>query len=474
MATSGAAHHSEPGGGGPPAPPPVDPELAGDHLSSLPAVGEGPDGTAAPLVALEREPNRLLRLAKVLGPGLITGAADDDPSAVGTYAVAGASLGFAPLWTAPLTMPLMATAVYLCGKLGMVSGLGLGGVLRRYYPRWLLFPVVIAFVIANTLNAAADLGAIAAGINLLLPVPQPILVVAAAVAIVGLQVLGSYETVERWLRWLSLALLGYVAASILAHPDWSAVLHGTLVPTLRLDKPFIATLVAIIGTTISPYLFFWQAGQQVEEEISLGRRVRRRRLGATDTELKYLGWDVNAGMVFSNLVMYFIILGSAATLYQAGQTSITSAADAAQALRPLAGDAAGLLFALGFIGVGFIGVPVMTTGAAYAVAEALNWPHGLHKQPRRARRFYVVIAGCTLVALGLNFLGINPIQALVGVAILNGLLMPPLLVVTLLATNQRAIMGSRTNGWGLNVLGWLTVLIGVAAMAGLAWTTLGA
>lgn len=456
--------------------PPVDAQLGGEALSAprdLPTrPREAPDGTAAPIAEIEAEPNRLLRMAKVLGPGLITGAADDDPSAVSTYAVAGATLGFAPLWTAPLTMPMMAAVVYLCGKLGMVSGLGLGGVLRRHYPRWLLYPVVGAFVVANTLNAAADLGAIAAGVNLLFPaLPPSVLVVMAAAVILGLQVFSSYETIERWLRWLTLALLGYVASSVLARPDWGQVLRGTLVPTIQLDRTFISTLVAIIGTTISPYLFFWQAGQQVEEEILIGRRTRRQRRGATDTELKYLGWDVNAGMFFSNLVMYFIILGSAATLYQAGKTEIQSAADAAQALRPVAGDAAGILFALGFIGVGFIGVPVMTTGAAYAVTEGLNWPHGLHQRPRQAPRFYGVIAACTAIGLALNFLGVNPIQALVGVAIINGLLMPPLLIVTLLATNNRAIMGERVNGRPLNVLGWLTVIAGMAAMAGLAWIT---
>ena len=423
-------------------------------------------------MALEREPNRVKRLVKVLGPGLITGAADDDPSAVSTYATAGATLGFAPLWTAPVTLPMMAAVVYICGKLGMVSGLGLAAVLRRHYPRWILYPVLVAFVIANTLNAAADLGAVAAGLGMLVPIPHSVVVIGVAIVTLGLQLFSTYETIERYLRWLTLALLGYVLASILARPDWGAVLRGTVIPTVSLDKKFISTLVAILGTTISPYLFFWQAGQQVEEQVVMGRRTLRQRRGASDTELKYLGWDVNAGMFFSNLVMYFIILGTAATLHQAGRTDIQSAADAAEALRPLAGDAAGLLFALGFIGVGFIGVPVMTTGAAYAVCEAMEWPHGLHKGPREAKRFYAVILVATLIGLALNFLGINPIKALVGVAILNGLLMPPLLVVILLATNNRAVMGDRVNGGPLNALGWLTAAAGFAAAGGLVWTWL--
>jgi NRAMP (natural resistance-associated macrophage protein)-like metal ion transporter len=411
-------------------------------------------------------------MLKVPGPGLISGAADDDPSAVSTYAVAGAALGFAPLWTAPLTFPMMAAVVYLCGKLGMVGGLGLAALLRRHYSGWVLYPSVGAFAIANTLNAAADLGAIGAGLALLVPAPALPLVIGAGVATLLLQLFGSYETIERYLRWLSLALLGYVLTSIMAQPDWREVLRGTLVPTVGLDRTTIATLVAIVGTRISPYLFFWQAGQQVEEEVLLGRRLLRQRQGATGTELKYLGWDVNAGMLFSNLVMYFIILGTAATLHQTGQSQIQTAADAAAALRPLAGDAAGVVFAIGFIGVGFIAVPVMTTGVAYAVSETFNWPRGLHRSPRRARRFYALIAISTLVAMGLNFLGINPIQALVGVAILNGLLMPPLLVLILLATNNPAIMGERTNGRLLNTLGWLTILAGLLAALGLAWSFL--
>ena len=422
------------------------------------------------MAASEREPNPVKRFLKVLGPGLITGAADDDPSAVSTYAVAGASFGTAALWTAPVTLPMMAAVVYICGKLGAVSGMGLAGVLRRHYPRWLLYPVVAAFVVANTLNAGADLGAVAEGLGLLLPVPAKAVVVPIALLVLGLQIWGRYRLIERYLRWLTLALFGYIISSFLARPDWGAALRGTLIPTLSPDPKFISVLVAVVGTTLSPYLYFWQASQQVEEEVAAGRGRRRERLGATDKELKYVALDVNAGMAFSNLVMYFIILATASTLHAAGQHEIRSAAEAAQALRPLAGDAAGALFALAFVGVGLLAVPVLTTGAAYAVAEAFGWRSGLDEPPAQAKRFYAVVAATTLAGMALNFAGINPIDALVGVAVLNGLLAPALILVILHMANNRRIMGPRVNGAPLNAVGGLTALATLAAAGGLGLT----
>jgi Mn2+/Fe2+ NRAMP family transporter len=288
--------------------------------------------------------------------------------------------------------------------------------------------------------------------------------------VLGFQLRGSYQLLARFLKWLTLGLFAYVLASVLAHPDPGAVLRGTLVPTFAWDEPFLATLVAILGTTLSPYLFFWQASQQVEEKIATGRRWIWQRRGASNAELKYLAWDVNAGMAFSNVVMYFIILGTAATLHEAGKTDVATAADAAQALRPLAGDAAGLLFALGFIGVGMLAIPVLTTGAAYALSDALGWPATLHAPPERAKRFYAVIVATTIVGMALNFVGINPIQALVGVAVLNGLLLPVLLAVVLVIANRRAVMGERVNGAPLNFLCGATLVVSVAAALGLAWT----
>ena len=329
-------------------------------------------GTGSLEAAMERESNPVKRFLKILGPGLITGASDDDPSGIGTYAMAGASLGFATLWTAVLTFPMMAAVQYCCAKVGMVSGTGLASVLRGHYSRKLLYPVIVGLVIANTINAGTDIGAIAAGINLLVPIPIAALIVPIAVTIVVIQILGSYRLIARIFKWLTLMLFAYIISTFLAKPHWGEVFRATFVPTARFDTTYLLMIVAILGTTISPYLFFWQASQEVEEEISMGRKRLWQREGATDAELKYAAWDVSIGMIFCNVVFYFGILGTAATLHVAGKTDIQSATDAAQALRPLAGNAATILFALGIIGAGFLAVPVLTGSAAYAIAEALG------------------------------------------------------------------------------------------------------
>jgi NRAMP (natural resistance-associated macrophage protein)-like metal ion transporter len=294
---------------------------------------------------LAREPNPVKRFFKMLGPGLITGASDDDPSGIGTYAMVGASLGYAPLWTALVTFPLMAAVQFTCAKIGMIAGKGLAGVLRQHYSRKLFYPAALGLVIVNTINAAADMGAIAAGMNLLLPIPIASLIGPIGVSILVLQMWGSYRLIANTFKWLTLSLFAYIGASLLAGPAWGEVLKGTLLPTLRWDGTFLAMLVAILGTTISPYLFFWQASQEVEEGITRGRKWLWQRRGATDRELKYAAWDVNIGMFFSNLVMYFIMLATAATLHRAGQTDIDTGSQAAEALRPLARQAAYILMA---------------------------------------------------------------------------------------------------------------------------------
>jgi Mn2+/Fe2+ NRAMP family transporter len=347
--------------------------------------------------------------------------------------------------------------------------MGLARVLRQHYPRALLYPVVGALVIANTMNAGADIGAMAEAVNLLVPVPPRALIVPIALAILALQVWGSYQLISRVFKWLSLALLAYIGSALYARPDAGAVLRGTFVPTIHFDARFISTLVALLGTTISPYLFFWQASEEVEEEISMGRRTLASRQGATDRELRYAGIDVTAGMFFSNLVMYFIILATAATLFQAGKTEIGSATEAAQALRPLAGNAAAALLAIGLIGAGFLGVPVLTGSSAYAMAEAMGWKHGLSEKPRRAKLFYAMIVVPTLVGMCINFVGINPISALFWSAVLNGLIAPPILVVVMLVANNPRVMGKRVNALWSNVAGWATTaLMALAAVALLA------
>ncbi|HBI46021.1 MAG TPA: iron transporter [Planctomycetales bacterium] len=416
---------------------------------------------------MKRERNPVLRFFILLGPGLITGASDDDPSGIGTYSQAGASLGYATLWMAWVTFPLMAAVQYICAKVGLVTGRGLAGVLREHYPKILLYPVVFLLLAANTINAGVDVGAIAAGLNLLIPIPIVVFVPIVVVLLLALQIWGSYRLIARTFKWLTLALFAYIASSFCSHPDLYALLQGTFTPTIRFDATFLATLVGILGTTISPYLFFWQASQEVEEKKTLHRKRLWRRRGATDNELSYAAWDVNIGMLFSNVVMYFIILASAATLFRAGRTDIQTAADAAEALRPLAGNAAYLLMTLGLVGSGVLAVPVLTGSSAYAVCEAFGWKHGLNKKVRDAKWFYAFIIGATVVGALINYVGVQPVTALFWTAILNGFLAPPLLVVIMLISNNKAVMGKRVNSLSINVLGWATTAAMFAAAVGL-------
>jgi NRAMP (natural resistance-associated macrophage protein)-like metal ion transporter len=407
---------------------------------------------------------------RAIGLGLITGAADDDPSAIGTYAAAGAKLGPSFLWTAPVTFPMMFAVVYLSAKLGQVSGKGLFAVIRDEYPPWLLRALLIAVLIGNTFEAAADIGGMAAALQVLIDVPFTSLVVAIALVILALQVWGSYVLIRNVFRWLALSLLAYVGAAILAKPDWSAVLAGSLVPTLRFDREFLELLVAVIGTSLSAYLYTWQSNEEVEEEIAMGRRRLADRRGATDEELHHTRRDVMWGMFFSNTVMYFIILATGATLYANGQRDIDSAAQAAAALRPLAGNLAGVLFAVGVVAVGFLAVPVMTTGAAYDLAQAVGWRHSLHARPHEAKAFYAAIVGFTVIAVAINWMGLNPMKLLVWSGIVQGFSTPPLMLLIMLLTNRSSVMGHRVNGRLINALGWATTAAIFAATAGLVAT----
>ena len=427
-------------------------------------------GTGSLEAAMMIEKNPLKRFLKVLGPGLITGASDDDPSGIGTYSIAGASLGFSTLWVALFSLPLMVAVQLTCARIGMVTGMGLAAVLRRHYSRSLMYVAVFALVVANTINAGVDIGAVAAALNLLIPVPIAVMIVPIALIIMALQIWGSYRLIARTFKWLTLALFAYIGSAFFAKPDAVQVLKATFIPRLSFDATFLAMLVAILGTTISPYLFFWQADQEVEEEISFGRVTTAQRRGASDAEMKYAAWDVGIGMLFSNVVMYFIILATAATLFKAGHTDIQSAADAAQALRPLAGAGASFLLALGLIGTGFLAVPILTGSNAYAVTEAFGGRYGFNQKVGQARLFYGVIAGSTLVGVLINFVGINPIKALFFAAVINGFLAPPLLIVIMLIANNRKVMKGRVNGRWANILGWTTTLVMFAAAVALVLT----
>lgn len=426
-------------------------------------------GTSSLEAAASVEQNRIKRFLRLVGPGVVTGASDDDPSGIGTYTTAGASLGLATLWTAPLTFPLMMAVQFICAKVGMVCGTGLAGVLRKYYSRWVLFPALAALVIADTINAGADIGAIGAALNLFIPIKVTILVIPVAALILALQIWGSYRLIANVFKWLALALFAYIGAAFLSNPDWREVLTATFVPTFRTNNQYLLTLVAIFGTTISPYLFFWQASQEVEEEVEIGRSRLKQRKGATDAEMKYAFWDVGIGMFFCNIVFYFVIIAAASTLNEAGITNVETAADAAKALEPLAGRWAEILFAIGLIGAGLLAVPVLTGACAYAVAEAFGWKYGLSEKPRNAPRFYAVIVATTLVGLSINYIGISPIRALFWTAVINGLLAPPLLFIIMLISNNKEAMGGpeRVNGWVLNILGWAATAAMTAAAIGL-------
>ena len=417
-----------------------------------------PQGAIGTAEEIEAEPNPIKKVGKILGPGFVTGASDDDPSGIGTYAVAGATLGLATLWTALLTFPLMASVQSICARVGMVSGHGLAGVLRDHYPRPLLYGSVVLLFVANTINVGADLGAIADAVHAVIGVQTVWLVVPVAAGIVALQIFGSYRLICNVFKWLTLALFAYVADAFIVRPDLAEALRATIVPTVSLDPAYVTTIVAILGTTISPYLFFWQSSEQVEEEIAEGRVTVAQRSGASDAEMRYSAIDTVVGMGFSNLIMYFIILATALTLFKSGETNIKSAADAAEALKPLAGDFAGVLFAVGMIGAGLLAVPILSGSAAYAVAEAFGWRYGLDHTWSKAKEFYAVIIVATALGTALNFLGIDPIDALFWTAVINGVIAPPLLVLVMLAARNERVMGDQRIGPLLTTFGWLATV----------------
>jgi NRAMP (natural resistance-associated macrophage protein)-like metal ion transporter len=385
---------------------------------------------------------------------LITGAADDDPSGIATYSITGAAFGYTPLWTALFSFPLMSAVQMMCARLGMVTGLGLAGVIRVRYPRWILWSACALLLIANIFNIAADLGGMADVTGLLTGVKALYWTPLYALLLVSLLFWTSYRLIARIFKWLTLALFAYVAAAFLAHPDWPAVLRATLIPHVEWSGAYWAMLVAILGTTISPYLFFWQAAEEVEEDIALGKKTVKQREGSTPRELRRSRNDVLTGMFFSNLVMYFIILTAAATLHAHGKTTISTAREAAEALRPLAGNGAYWLFSLGLLGAGMLAVPVLAGSCAYAIAEAADWVGSLEVHPPLAHGFYSVIGIAMALGLGLNYAGLNAVKMLFWAAVLNGALAPPLLILVVLLTSRADVMGEHRNGTLLRWLGW--------------------
>jgi NRAMP (natural resistance-associated macrophage protein)-like metal ion transporter len=416
--------------------------------------------------------NPLLRYFRTLGPGLVTGASDDDPSGITTYSVAGASFGYGMLWTALVSYPLMAAIQLICARIGLVTGFGLAGALRQNYPRPFLYIACLLLLAANVFNISADLAGMAESAAMLTGVSSFVFVPIFGLSLVVITVYTSYKQFAGYLKWLTAVLFAYVIAAFLARPNWREVLIATVVPSVRWDSNYITTLVGILGTTISPYLFFWQASQEVEEEKAKGRRTLAERRGATPHELRDAALDVNTGMLFSNIVMYFIILATGATLYRSGHTDIVTARQAAEALRPVAGEAAYVLFALGLIGTGLLAVPVLAGSASYAVAEVFGWRSGLDLPPRRGRRFYLVLVGALVGGIVLNLVEKNPIRVLFLSAVVNGLLAPPLMVLVMLVSRDRRIMGEHANGPWLNALGWAATAVMVLAAVAFVVTSL--
>lgn len=402
-----------------------------------------------------------------LGPGLITGASDDDPSGIGTYSQTGAIFGYAQLWMALYTIPLMATIQEISARVALQTGTGLTETIRKNYPKPILYVCVALLVVANTINLGADLGAMAAAAQLLVGIPFVVWLVGITVVTAVLEIFVNYRQYAKILRFLALSLFAYIFVVFVVPQDWGQIVRSTLIPSIQVNQDYLLNLVAILGTTISPYLFFWQASEEVEEEIDQGKTSVTARKGVSQVELKWMRTDVISGMLFSNVTMWFIIITTASTLFRAGVHQIDSAPQAAEALRPLAGHFAYLLFAAGILGTGLLAVPILAGSAAYAVAETFKLREGLSLKLRQAPGFYGVIAIATLAGAAMNFLGINPIQALYYTAVLNGVVAPPLLIMIMLISGNKKIMGDKINGSIARILGWLTAIAMTLAAGGL-------
>ena len=405
---------------------------------------------------------RSRRVLGFLGPGLITAAADDDPSGVATYSIAGAQFGTALLWTALLTWPLMAAVQMMCARVGMVTGRGLIGALKSRFPRWALLLGSVGLLCANTMNIGADLSAMADAAELFTRVNSHFWVLVFGIGIAWATVRLPYASLAKILKWLAVSLFAYVIAAIHVGPDWGKVLGATVLPTLPHGAAMWRTMVAILGTTISPYLFFWQASQEVEEERRLGRTTVSARQGATPGEIRRRKLDVGLGTLFSNLVMFFIILTTAVTLHAHGVTGIRTSTEAALALQPIAGRFAGGLYAFAIIGVGLLAVPTLTGSAAYALAETFHWRDGLDRRFREAPGFYAIVIVASLAGIGMDYLNLNPIRTLYWSAVINGVLAPFLLLGVVVVASDRRLMVNQPS----SRLGRATVLATIVCMFG--------
>ena len=402
----------------------------------------------------------------LLGPGLTTGASDDDPSGIATYSQTGAQNGFGLLWTAAFTFPLMAVIQEVCARIGLVTGRGLAANIRMHFGKRILYISTICLFAANTFNIGADIGAMANAVQLVVKLPTVLLVIVTTILILMLQIFTPYARYAKYLKWLAMVLFAYILSAILAHPHWSTVAHYALIPHIKLTKSNVILLCAVLGTTITPYLFFWQTSQEIEEEIADGKVTIASRTGTDKQSLKRMRIDIWSGMALSNIVMFFIIAACASVLFTHGITNINTAAQAAQALRPFAGNATYYLFALGIVGMGLLAIPVLAGSSAYAISESLGKRQGLNSKLKEGYSFYGVIIISMLVGLMINFLGINPIKALIYSAVANGIVAPIILVLIMLIARNKKTMGQWKNGRISGFIGWILVVL--MAVSGLA------
>jgi NRAMP (natural resistance-associated macrophage protein)-like metal ion transporter len=403
-----------------------------------------------------------------LGPGLITGAADDDPSGIGTYSQVGAQFGFGMLWTMLFSFPLMAAIQEICARLGRITGHGIAGILRKHYSRPVLYGLVSLLCVANIFNIGADITAMGASAQLIFRGSANAYVVLLGGVSVALQIWVPYKKYVHYLKWLTLVLFAYVATAFVVHVPWITALSKTIIPSVEWTGDYWMALVAVLGTTISPYLFFWQTSQEAEDiRLNDGEQPLKRKPSQAFRQFRRIAMDTRVGMAFSNIVAFFIILTTAMTLHTlSGRIEIKTAADAAKALQPLAGKLAFLLFGLGIIGTGLLAIPVLAGSAAYAVAEAFHWRASLESKPRQAPRFYLILALATAIGISLNFVGMNPIRALFLSAVVNGIVAVPLMVMLMIAAGNPKIVGKFQLPGYLRIIGWIaTVVMLIASLA---------
>ncbi len=429
--------------------------------------GQGTAASGQPGDASSADRVTVRRAIAAIGPGVITGAADDDPSGIATYSIAGAQLGTTLLWTSLLTWPMMAAVQVMCARIGMVTGQGLAATLQKKLPRWVIVVVVVALFAANAINIGADLAGMSDAAEMLTGIGSRWLVVGFGLAIGWATIRFRYREIAACLKWLCLVLFAYVITAFIVVKDWRPLLHDLFVPRLPEGHEAWAILVAILGTTISPYLFFWQASQEVEEEKSEGKKSIAQRRGASRSELLLRSLDVGAGTFFSNVIMFFIIVTTAVTLHRNGTTSIETSRQAAEALRPLAGGFAYLLYTIGLVGVGLLAIPVLAGSSAYAFAEAFGWKQGLDESFARARYFYWIVILSAAVGVLLDYAHVSPIKALYWSAVINGLLAPVLLAGVVLVASDRTIMMQQPSSKLLRVAVGLTALLMGGAAVGM-------